>query len=175
LQRLGLAEEMTLTPLSADAVATLATAILEGTPPEALLSFLQDRAAGTPLYVTALIRGLREGGELLRTGDAWVVGSGSLSAVPPVVQDLVLDGLERLDAGERTVLELIAVAGDAASVDLPAIVPATRQAVIEAGRGRQFDFVPGDLLRLTFPATDTTWRSLGTSATSSTRPPTGDC
>jgi hypothetical protein len=80
LQRLGLAEEMTLTPLSADAVATLATAILEGTPPEALLSFLQDRAAGTPLYVTALIRGLREGGELLRTGDAWVVGSGSLSA-----------------------------------------------------------------------------------------------
>jgi SAM-dependent methyltransferase len=30
------------------------------------------------------------------------------------------------------------------AVDLPAIVPATRRAVLEAGRGRQFDFVPGD-------------------------------
>jgi ubiquinone/menaquinone biosynthesis C-methylase UbiE len=34
------------------------------------------------------------------------------------------------------------------AVDLPAIVPATRQAVIEAGRGRQFDFVPGDLFEV---------------------------
>jgi tetratricopeptide (TPR) repeat protein len=114
LQRLGLAEEMTLTPLSADAVASLAAAMLDGKPPEALLSFLQNRAAGTPLYVTALIDGLRDGGQLFRSGDAWVVGSGSLSAVPPVVHDLVLDRLERLDAGERSVLELVAVTGDAA-------------------------------------------------------------
>jgi hypothetical protein len=55
------------------------------------------------------------------------------------------------------------------AIDLPAIVPATRQAVIEAGRGRQFDFVPGDLFEVDLSATDTTWRSLGTSATSSTR------
>jgi hypothetical protein len=34
--------------------------------------------------------------------------------VPPVVHDLVLDRLERLDAGERSVLELVAVTGDAA-------------------------------------------------------------
>jgi SAM-dependent methyltransferase len=34
------------------------------------------------------------------------------------------------------------------AVDLPAIVPATRQAVIEAGRGRQFTFVPGDLFEV---------------------------
>jgi hypothetical protein len=67
---------MTLTPLSADAVARLAAAMLDGKPPEALLSFLQNRAAGTPLYVTALIDGLRDGGQLFRSGDAWVVGSG---------------------------------------------------------------------------------------------------
>jgi AAA ATPase domain len=115
LQRLGLAEEMTLTPLPPDAVAKLAAAVLEGTPPEALLSFLQDRAAGTPLYVTALIRGLQEGGELMRSGEAWVVGSRSLSAVPPVVHDLVLDRLERLSASERSLVDLTAVAGDAAS------------------------------------------------------------
>jgi DNA-binding CsgD family transcriptional regulator/tetratricopeptide (TPR) repeat protein len=132
LQRLGLAEEMTLTPLSTDAVAKLAAAILEGTPPEALLSVLKDRAAGTPLYITALIRGLQEGGELSRTGDAWIVGSGSLSAVPPVVHDLVLDRLERLDAGERTVLELIAVAGDVASRPVLLRISGTRSDDIDA-------------------------------------------
>jgi DNA-binding CsgD family transcriptional regulator len=139
LQRLGLAAEMTLTPLSADAVAKLATAILDGTPPEALLSFLQDRAAGTPLYVAALIRGLREGGELLRTGDAWVVGSGSLSAVPPVVRDLVLDRLERLDVGERTVLELIAVAGDAASRPVLLRIAGTTSEDVDAAVRRLVD------------------------------------
>jgi predicted ATPase len=106
---------MTLTPLRADAVAKLAAAVLDGKPPDTLLSFLQDRAAGSPLYITALIRGLRDGGELFRSGDAWAVGSASLSAVPPVVHDLVLDRLERLNTGERTVVELMAVAGDAAS------------------------------------------------------------
>ena len=115
LQRLGLAEEITLTPLRADAVAKLAAAVLDGKPPETLLSFLHDRAAGSPLYITALIRGMRDGGELFRSGDAWAVGSASLSAVPPVVHDLVLDRLERLNTGERTVVELMAVAGDAAS------------------------------------------------------------
>jgi len=49
---------MTLVRLPARAVERLAAAVLEDQPPEALLSFLQDRAAGTPLYVTAFIRGL---------------------------------------------------------------------------------------------------------------------
>jgi DNA-binding CsgD family transcriptional regulator/tetratricopeptide (TPR) repeat protein len=115
LQRLELAEEMTLAPLRPDAVAKLAASLLQGQPPEALLSFLQDRAAGTPLYVTALIRGLRESGDLFRAGGAWTVGSDSLSAVPPVVYDLVLGRLERLDASERAFVELLAVAGDSAS------------------------------------------------------------
>ena len=115
LQRSGLAEEMTLAPLRPDAVAKLAASLLQGQPPEALLSFLQDRAAGTPLYVTALIRGLRESGALFRAGGAWTVGSGSLSEMPPVIRDMVLGRLERLDASERMTVELIAVAGDAAS------------------------------------------------------------
>jgi tetratricopeptide (TPR) repeat protein len=68
-----------------------------------------------PLFVTALIRGLRDTGELLRSGGAWVLGSGSPTAMPPVVRDLVLARLERLDPADRALLELVAVAGDAAS------------------------------------------------------------
>ena len=115
LQRLQLAEELHVGGLSPEAVAALARAMLGGEPPAELLGVLRERAAGTPLFVTALIRGLRDSGELLRRGGAWVLGSGSLTAVPPVVRDLVMARLERLEPADRALLELIAVAGDAAS------------------------------------------------------------
>jgi predicted ATPase len=109
LQRLGLAEEFPVGGLSPEAVAALA---------RALLGVLRARAAGMPLFVTALIRGLRDSGELFRSGGAWVLGTGSLT-VPPVVRDLVLARLGRLDPADRALLELVAVAGDVAS---PAIL-----------------------------------------------------
>jgi len=114
LQRLGLAEELPVGGLSPEAVAALAGALLGGEPPVALLGVLSDRAAGTPLFVTALIHGLLDTGELFRSGGAWVLGSGSLTAVPPVVRDLVLARLERLDPGDRALLELVAVTGGGA-------------------------------------------------------------
>jgi DNA-binding CsgD family transcriptional regulator len=97
LQRLGLAEELPVGGLGPEAVAALAGALLGGEPPPALLGVLRDRA------------------ELFRSGGAWVLGSGSPTAVPPVVRDLVLARLERLEPAERGLLELVAVAGDAAS------------------------------------------------------------
>src|SRR6266498_1716840 len=115
LQRLGLAEELPVGGLGPEAVATLAGALLGGEPPAELLGVLRERAAGTPLFVTALIRGLRDTGELFRSGGAWVLSGGSPTAVPPVVRDLVLARLERLDPADRALLELVAVASDAAS------------------------------------------------------------
>jgi predicted ATPase len=114
LQRLGLAEELPVGGLGPEAVGALARALLGGEPPAALLGVLRERAAGTPLFVAALIRGLRDTGELFRSGSAWVLG-GSPTAVPPVVRDLVLARLERLDPAARGLLELVAVAGDTAS------------------------------------------------------------
>jgi predicted ATPase len=93
LQRLGLAQEMTLVRLPAHAVEKLAAAVLEDEPPEALLSLLQDRAAGTPLYVTAFIRGLQESGELFRSGGAWAVASGSLSACMGVPRTIMTEAM----------------------------------------------------------------------------------
>ncbi len=115
LQRLGLAEELPVGGLDPEAVAALARALVGGEPPAELLGVLRERAAGTPLFVTALIRGLRDTGELFRSGGAWVLSGGSPTAVPPVVRDLVLARLERLDPADRARLELVAVAGDAAS------------------------------------------------------------
>jgi DNA-binding CsgD family transcriptional regulator len=115
LQRLGLAEELPVGGLDPEAVAALARALLGGEAPAELLGVLRERAAGTPLFVTALIRGLRDTGDLFRSGGAWVLGGGSPTAVPPVVRDLVLARLERLAPADRALLELVAVAGDAAS------------------------------------------------------------
>jgi AAA ATPase domain len=111
LQRLGLAEELPLGGLGPDAVAALARALLGGEPPAELLGTLRERAAGTPLFVTELIRGLCDSGGLFRSGGAWVLGGGSLIAVPPVVRDLVLGRLEQLDPADRALLELVASPG----------------------------------------------------------------
>ncbi|HKE99202.1 MAG TPA: AAA family ATPase [Actinomycetes bacterium] len=114
LQRLGLAEELPVRGLGPEVVAELARALLGGEPPAALLAALRERAGGMPLFVTALVRGLLDSGELLRGGGAWALRSVSLTALPPVVRDLVLARLERLDPAGRALLELVAVAGDAA-------------------------------------------------------------
>ncbi len=136
LQRLGLAEELPVGGLSPEAVAALARALLGGEPPAGLLGVLRDRAAGTPLFVTALIRGLRDTGELFRSGGAWVLGSGSLTTVPPVVRDLVLARLERLDPADRALLELVAVAGDAASPAVLGRVGGTAEEGLDAALRR---------------------------------------
>ncbi|HEY5881677.1 MAG TPA: AAA family ATPase [Nakamurella sp.] len=114
LQRLGLAEELLVDGLGPEPVAALARALLGGEPPAELLVALHDRAAGTPLFVTALLRGLRDTGALFRSGGAWTLGDGSTTAVPRVMRDLVLARLERLGPAERALLELIVVAGDVA-------------------------------------------------------------
>jgi DNA-binding CsgD family transcriptional regulator/tetratricopeptide (TPR) repeat protein len=138
LQRLGLAEELPVGGLGPEAVAALAGALLGGEPPAGLLVLLRARAAGTPLFVSALIRGLRDTGELFRSGGAWVLGGGSPSAVPPVVRDLVLARLERLDPTDRALLELVAVAGDTATPEVLGRVggPAPE---LEEGLGRLRD------------------------------------
>jgi DNA-binding CsgD family transcriptional regulator len=136
LQRLGLAEELPIGGLDPEAVAALARALLGGEPPAELLGVLRERAAGTPLFVTALIRGLRDTGELFRSGGAWVLGSGSLTAVPPVVRDLVLARLERLDPADRALLELAAVAGDAASSAVLGRVGGTAEEELDAALRR---------------------------------------
>src|SRR6266508_810936 len=136
LQRLGLAEALPVGGLSPEAVAALARALLGGEPPAGLLGVLRDRAAGTPLFVTALIRGLRDTGELFRSGGAWVLGSGSLTTVPPVVRDLVLARLERLDPADRALLELVAVAGDAASPAVLGRVGGTAEEGLDAALRR---------------------------------------
>jgi len=100
------AEEVPLRALNVDEVATLAAVILGDKPPASLLD-LSAQAAGTPLFVEALVGGLRESGALVRSDAGWTLII-ERSTLPRSVRDLVADRLDMLSSAERRVIELIA-------------------------------------------------------------------
>ncbi len=119
LRRAGLAQELDLAGLGRGPIRSLAAAMLGGEPPQLLVDALVERAAGSPLVVTALVDELVADGALFRSGGAWVLGPGALDLVPAVVRDLVVERLRRLPVEQRAALEGVALAGDGA---LPAVL-----------------------------------------------------
>ncbi|WP_161606247.1 helix-turn-helix transcriptional regulator [Microlunatus speluncae] len=122
LRRDPITEELRLAGLTDDAVRALAGSVLDGSAPAPLVETLVQRSAGSPLLVTALIRELIGCGSLIRGNGVWRLGPGALELVPAVVRDLVLGRLRHLAAADRALLELIALAGDAAQPEILADV-----------------------------------------------------
>jgi DNA-binding NarL/FixJ family response regulator len=122
LRRGGRLEEVRLTGLDPAATRSLAQNLLGGDPPEEFVASVTARTVGSPLLIAALIDELRATGGLFRSGGSWVVGAGALDLVPPVVGDLVRGRLHRLTGRQRALLELVAVAGEAA--DAPVLADA---------------------------------------------------
>jgi DNA-binding CsgD family transcriptional regulator len=105
-RRSGVVSELPLHGLDPDGVAALATNMLGDTPPASLLA-LSARAAGTPLFVEALVRGLLDAGALTRSEGGWTLAEDH-PALPRSVQDLVVDRLDLLAPDQRSTLEMIA-------------------------------------------------------------------
>lgn len=112
LRRTGLAEEVVLPRLDPHAVAELATGVLGSAAPGELLTLLDARAGGTPLFVEVLIRALLDAGQLRQRGDGWTLGTERILILPPGVRDLMLERLEGLEATERRIVDLLAVSGE---------------------------------------------------------------
>ncbi|TCO54339.1 ATP-binding protein [Actinocrispum wychmicini] len=92
--------ELALGPLSEADVRSLAQDVLGAQPPPAMLRELAARTKGVPLFVMALARH---------------TGHGPL---PTIVRDVVMGRLEALSEAERDLVDLIAVAGSYATVDV---------------------------------------------------------
>jgi DNA-binding CsgD family transcriptional regulator len=110
LRRAGLAEEVRIARLGQEAVAELANGLLGSEAPGNLLTLLHARAGGTPLFIEALVRALIEAGHLRHGDGGWILEKDVAPLLTSGVRDLIL---ERLDATERRVLDLIAVSGEA--------------------------------------------------------------
>lgn len=115
MRRLDAAVELRLEPLDDPTVTQLVSDILGAEPPALLVEAVTKRVAGVPLFATALVGQLIESGGLARTHGRWTVRADALELLPTIVRDTVLARLTRLDATDRRLLELIAVAGEVAS------------------------------------------------------------
>ncbi|MBI2864705.1 MAG: AAA family ATPase [Chloroflexi bacterium] len=140
LQRVGLAEEMALSRLKGEATDKLVCSILGGEAPKGLVSLLEARARGTPLFIMALLDNLIQSGSLVRgssENDVWVFDAAGTASLPPTVRRLILERVDRLAGLERRVMDLLAIMGDT-----------TSHAVLRAASGVEDEPLLGALRRL---------------------------
>jgi DNA-binding CsgD family transcriptional regulator len=108
----GGARALPLRALLPDEVDALASRELGGAPGAALTAALA-KASGNPLWVTAMLRALKDEGRLRRDGDRFEVTSTEL---PASLSELVVRRLRYLPPSTLELLQLTAVLGDSASI-----------------------------------------------------------
>ena len=114
VERSGISEEIQLRKLAPRAVADMAAELLQSAGPPELIKLLNARSGGTPLFIEALINDLIQK-ELLVHEQEWTLSPDASTVVPRSVYELIGERLDRIGQLDRRLLELVAVAGDAAS------------------------------------------------------------
>lgn len=106
-------EVVELAPLDDGQSEALVNELLGGVQlPKALAQRIFDSSEGNPLFLGEMLRMLIDEGALQRDGDEWVAGAELASVqVPPTIHALLAARIERLDSGERSVVERAAVIG----------------------------------------------------------------
>jgi len=103
LEQEGLLSRIPVGPLQPDDVGDLAGELLQGPVPPALVEWLVERAQGSPLFVTGLVRALlEEDADLSRP---------SLRSLPESLAERVQARLRNLNVGDKATLELLTVIG----------------------------------------------------------------
>ncbi|WP_158883650.1 ATP-binding protein [Amycolatopsis anabasis] len=118
-------DDLALAPLTSTDVAELVGQLLGEQPSDGFLHDVTARTRGNPLFITTLV-----------TRDE--------RPVPGIIRDVVLEKLRELDATQRELLDLIAVAGEAGSLSLlnvawhggdldETLTPLLRRGLVEEG------------------------------------------
>jgi serine/threonine protein kinase/tetratricopeptide (TPR) repeat protein len=120
----GIAQDLSLAPLSAAECLQLIAGAL-GMEPNQALRELADRlfvsTSGNPFYLTELLKNFMSDGRLVRTGAGWKLlqdASRQTSLLPENLREAMRRRLQKLPGEVRELLELFAVCGRAASLDL---------------------------------------------------------
>lgn len=122
LRQSGVLTELTVGSLDASGVAALARGLLADDPPATLAGLLVERTRGLPLFVRALVTMLIDSGRLFRSGGRWVLGQDSVDDVPPELVGLLRSRLDALHQIDRSVLDIVAVAGGVVGHDLMSVL-----------------------------------------------------
>jgi DNA-binding CsgD family transcriptional regulator/class 3 adenylate cyclase len=103
LEQEGLLRRLTVTTLPADDIAQLAESVIGGPVPGALVTWLMERAQGSPLFAVGLLRALVD--------ESADLEHPTLRALPEDLAERVESRLRLLDAVARAALELMTVVG----------------------------------------------------------------
>ena len=146
LEQIGALHRVEIGPLPTDSVRELTEEVIGAVAEPELIDWLGSRAQGNPLFVLGLIQALvEEGGDLARP---------ALRSLPEGLAERVRVRMDRLDDDQRSVMEILAVAGGRVELgDLvvlcdrpleelgPALQALVRaRLVAEATRGRTFSY-----------------------------------
>ncbi len=123
LEQDGLLTRVSLSPLTSGAVGELVAEVLGRPPPPTLVSWLEERSRGNPLFVLGLLRALLdEGADLAAPG---------LERLPEGLAERVTARLGQLEEPIRSTLEVLAVVGR--RVELSTVVVLTGRPVDRVG------------------------------------------
>jgi len=113
------ASRLTVDALNRSSMHSLAAQVLGAAPPERALAASLERAGGNPLFLEESLGMLVEERTIVPTGDGWQVAApGPVPAVPASIRSLIAARLDGMPAGEKRLLQLVAVCGERAPAEL---------------------------------------------------------
>jgi adenylate cyclase len=137
-----------LGPFDRKAITHLAEALLGGTVPRRLVSFVERRTSGNPLFVQQLLRALRDSDALTLSESGWTIRRGwDARRLPPTIEGVLAARIDLLPRQAAALLQTASVIGRRARVDLLAAVAGelmTDEGLEELVRSGFLDRVHGD-------------------------------
>jgi adenylate cyclase len=136
----GLREHIEVSPLSLPECEALALAVLGQDDRLApVRRLLVERAEGNPLYLEEILRALAQQGAIAMVGKTWRLTTESIEAeLPPSLQYLLLDRIDRLPEQRKRLLQIASVAGRQFPPELVSLI---------AGEGESVRAQLDDLIR----------------------------
>jgi predicted ATPase len=111
--------QIRLNPLSeADGTTMLAALLGEGAELAPLKRMIAERTGGNPFFIEEIVQALFEDGSLVRNGAVRLMRSLSQLRLPPTVQGILTGRIDRLSAGQKDLLEMLAVIGRQSSLNV---------------------------------------------------------
>jgi class 3 adenylate cyclase/predicted ATPase len=128
--------QIRLDPLHSTDGAAMLTALLgDGVELNPLKQLVAERTGGNPFFIEEIVQALFEDGALVRNGSIKVTRSVSQMRLPPTVQGMLAARIDRLPAGQKELLQTLAVIGRESSVGLLRNVVPNNPVQLEQGLG----------------------------------------